>query len=169
MVDLVTREKSKTIMPGEYGYVKAQQRIYARKASYLIVASLVLYFAGKSIFYEAEVMFNIAAMLILLPAAQFLSRYVSFIRYSSLKPEEYQQLVRIADRWQLFGELPIIRGKKDFLILALVITQTGIYGLIKPQKNKQSSEMQCKTVEVALSEMLKPRGLNNTIHIFNDF
>lgn len=161
--------KHKKILAGEYGYVFSQRRSNLKTGLILFGISFTIYFLGQIVFNSAEVMFNIAAMLLLLPAAQFFARYVSFSRYSALKKDAHAQLVSISDKFMVLGELPIIRGKKDYLLLSLVITDIGVFGLIKEQKSKTTSVRNCKSVESVLSDILKPRGLNKEIEVFDNF
>jgi len=162
-------EKNNPILPGDYGYVRSQRKKNLTITLILLCVCFSLFLLGKVVFYRAEIMFSIASIFVLLPAAQFFARFFSFRRYNSLKKEQFEQISTISEHFWVLGELPIIRGKKEYLLLALVITDIGLFGLIERQKNKTIAQRNCRSMEAIITDILKPRGITTPIDVVDDF
>lgn len=167
-MDLDIPVKPKDPERGDYGYVRSQKVKNLKGTLVLLTACFVSFLLGKVIFYRIEIIFNLLSVLLLLPAGQFFARYFSFLRYATMNQSDFVRLQSISDTFIVLGELPLIRGKKDYSLLALVITEIGVYGLIEQQKSKTMSLRQCRSTESVLLDILRPRGLNKKIEVYDD-
>lgn len=162
------QEKRKDILPGEHGYIQSQRLKNLRSSLILLLICFVVFLLGKVVFYRVEVIFNLASVLLLLPSAQFFARFFSFLKYKTMDEADYNLLNSISDDFMVLCDLPIIRGKKEHLLKALVITEVGIFGLIEEQKNTTVSQRNCRSMESVLMDILKPKALNKRIEVYSD-
>lgn len=113
--------------------------------------------------------FNIASVIMILPAAQFLAKFFSYAKYKTLPEEQFERLSNMSDDFLVLGELPIIRGKKVYKTLVTVVTKVGVFSYIEPLKDSKLSRKELLDTEHALNSILKPKNLGVSVKMYNDF
>jgi len=156
------KNSRKERLRGEYGYTRYMKRHNYQGAIILLVACLVTFFLGKSVFSDVEPIFMVVSALIILPFAQFLAKAISFSGYKLVSEEAFNRLETMSEDFLVLGELPIIRGKKTYFFQSLVITSVGVYGLILEKGNPTQTK---KIIE----SIIQPKGHHESVKIYTDY
>ncbi len=112
---------------GDFGYIRHIKSYNIRIALGLLVGCLAIYLVGFLFFDDLAPFFTIVSVLMILPTAQFMSKYFSFLRYASVTKEQFEAIESMCDNFLVLGELPVIRGKKNYMLLMTVISSAGIH------------------------------------------
>lgn len=110
---------------GTVGYIDNVKR---KNLSYAIIglsAMVVLYFTGLVVVGSNGSSWTLFSVLIALPAAQFLTRYISLRGFSSLPQTEILELDHLKSE-AIAYELAMVIGKKTYFVEIAVITDGQI-------------------------------------------
>lgn len=165
---LDTQAKNRKL-PGDFGYVHSKKGLNLRYALIFLGLCILIYVIGVLLNNELKPFFNIVSVLLVLPAAQFLAKYFSFIKYKALTKEQFNDISSISGDFLVLGELPIIRGKKVYATLVTVVTKVGAYTYIEPLADLDASRKEKLDTQHALNSILKPKNLGIQAYVYDDF
>jgi len=154
---------------GDYGYVLSAKKYNLKLALSFLGICIIVYLIGVVFFDKLAPFFTIGSVLLILPASQFLAKYLSYATYKTINSEQFEKIESISEDFLVLGELPIIRGKKVYTTLVTVVTKVGVYSYIDPRKDISESRKVLLDTEHALNSILKPKNLGVTAKIYNDF
>lgn len=86
------------VRKGEYGYITHKRRTMTITTTALFAAALGMYFMALALLGTNQNWFTILAVLMLLPAARFLSTTVLFYRAKECPPDVYEEIERHVGR-----------------------------------------------------------------------
>lgn len=142
---------------GSVGYIDSVKR---KNLSYAILglsAMLVLYFTGLVIVGSNGSSWTLFSVLIALPAAQFLTRYLSLRGFSSLPETDVLELDHLTPE-AIAYELALVIGKKTYYVKIAVITNNQI------TLYTRDSDITSKIV----MDLLRQKGLLSQVQICKD-
>lgn len=160
---------NKKVDRGDHGYIDHIKKHNLMISSGLLISCIIVFIVGLTIDSGATIVLNLISVLLILPTAQFMARYFSVFRYKALTNEEFDALESISEDFLVLGELPIVRGKKGYYTFASVVTKVGIYVLIEPSKDVTASRKQKLDTKQALVSLVKPKGHQQEIHVYDDY
>ncbi len=142
---------------GSVGYIDSVKR---KNLSYAIIglsAMVVLYFTGLIVVGSNGSSWTLFSVLIALPAAQFLTRYISLRGFSSLSQTEILELDHLRSDGIAY-ELALVIGKKTYYVKIAVITdhQITLYST--------DSDITSKIV----MDLLRQKGILSQVEICKD-
>lgn len=146
---------------GDFGYIRHIKSYNIRIALGLLVGCLAIYLVGFLFFDDLAPFFTIVSVLMILPTAQFMSKYFSFLRYASVTKEQFEAIESMCDNFLVLGELPVIRGKKNYMLLMTVISSAGIH-ILTDGKN----DMDTKS---AVESIIRPKGYQEPVFVYSDY
>ena len=142
---------------GTIGYIDQVKR---KNLSYAVIGlslMAIIYFAGLIIVGDNGSSWTLMAVLLALPAAQFLTRYLSLKGFKSLKSGDILQMDHLAPE-AIAYELALVIGKKTYFCPMAVITDNTI--------SLYSQDLDI-TVKIVKS-LLKQKGFQCQVQVYKD-
>ena len=152
------------IPKGTYGYADFQRRNLLIKA--LVCAAFVVLFIvlGLVIFHTKRNYLMIPGMLMVLPFANFMASYISWVKFHSAKPEQYAMVKNFEESGMLLCDLAVVNdaGKRMFAEFA-VIYRNGVlvYG--------SDTRWKTQDMDTHFNAKLRSRGLTIRLRSYHDF
>jgi len=142
---------------GSVGYIDSVKRKNLKYAIIGLSAMVVLYFTGLVVVGSNGSSWTLFSVLIALPAAQFLTRYLSLRGFSSLPQTEILELDYLRPE-AIAYELALVIGKKTYYVKIAVITngQITLYST--------DSDITSKIV----MDLLRQKGILSQVQICKD-
>jgi hypothetical protein len=168
-VVLDTQEKSKYKQRGDFGYIKDAKKQNLKLALGLLASCILIYIIGVILANDFSPFFTIASVVMILPTAQFLSKYLSYLKYKTAKQEEFDTINSLSSDFLVLGELPIIRGKKIYETLITTVTNIGIYVYIGPLLDVTASRRNLLDTKSALDSIISIKRLQLEVKVFDNF
>jgi len=164
---LDTQEKSENLV-GDFGYVVSSKKHNLKFALMFLSICIIVYLVGVMFFDELAPFFTIASVLLILPSAQFLAKFMSYAKYKTITKEEFERVESISEDFLVLGELPIIRGKKVYNTLVTVVTKVGVFSYIEPKRDVNESRKELLDTEHALNSILKPKNMTVEAKVYDN-
>ena len=142
---------------GSVGYIDSVKRKNLKYAIIGLSAMVVLYFTGLVVVGSNGSSWTLFSVLIALPAAQFLTRYISLRGFSSLPQTETLELDHLKPE-AIAYELALVIGKKTYYVRIAVITENQI------TLYSTDSDITSKIV----MDLLRQKGILNQVQICKD-
>lgn len=143
---------------GSIGYMSHVKSKNLKLAVFGLGAMIVLYFTGLILVGSNGSTWTLLAVLLALPAAQFLSRYLSLRHYKSLTPSDYRSMDHLSAQGIAY-ELALVVEKKTYYLEALVITSQEIVLL----------STQSGITPKIVMDLLKLKGVICQVQVCKDF
>ncbi|PKM95891.1 MAG: hypothetical protein CVU84_03560 [Firmicutes bacterium HGW-Firmicutes-1] len=154
---------------GENGYINYYKKQYLLISLGLLVAVLIIYFIGKVFAKDNFVFFAVGSAIMILPAAQYLSKYFVFANYKSGLRDSYMKFKDVHEQLIVLSDLIIVKGKKTMFFDFIINTDKMIVACHKAQNKKNDKkEEQLKVAKDLLSSIFKPKGYDLQIIVFSD-
>lgn len=147
---------------GEYGYIRSQKKVYGMLSLICAALIIVLYIITNFIL-EGNVLL-IVTVLLALPLAQFLVKYVLYRQYRETEESIYRKIEGINDRLVCLGSLIVVRGKVTLFYEAAIVTDQEVVLLIAKQKERKDILFYKENME----KLIRPKGYNAKISVYND-
>jgi len=161
--------KNKYKLRGDFGYIHDAKKQNLRLALILLASCLIVFLFGQLIANDLTPFFTIISVVLILPAAQFLSKFLSYLKYKTATKDQFEIVDSISDDFLVLGELPIIRGKKIYETLITVVTKVGVYVYLLPLRDVQGTRKMTLDTKVALESILTPKRVTQPLQVFTDF
>ncbi len=157
------------LLRGDYGYVSYIKKHNAKVSVVLLIGCISIFVIGLMVPEHLRIFMNIFSVLLILPAAQFIAKFLGFYRYQPLEIDKFNNLKQLSEDFLVLGELPIIRGKQNYFLRTMIIAKTGVYVLVDGFDDvKKNRRLILKTTE-ALTSIIKPKGFKQNVIVFNEY
>lgn len=160
------RKKAIKMLVGQNGYIDYNKSKYLKIGIGFLMIVLVIYIIGKVLMPNYFIYFKVGSALMILPTAQYFSKYFLFYRYKSGSKETYEALQAISEQLLIFSDLIIVRGKKTIYCDFIVISDKQIVVCFKNYKEK--SDNQFKKVKALIQELYQVKGYTTPVEIIDN-
>lgn len=148
---------------GEYGYIRSQKRSYLLLMIVGFFIILALYIIDRYVLTSGNVLLLITVLLAL-PEAQFLVKYILYRQYKEGKEDIYRKFEKISDRLVYLSSLVVVRGKKTLFYQIAVVSDKEVILLIDEKKTRK----QVMEYKELIEKLIKPKGYTATVKVYND-
>lgn len=157
-------QDSKKPSKGTQGYIAYIKKDSLIKSSIGIGIFLIIYVTCLLVFGTTKNYGTISAVLVLLPTAQFLSRFFGYAHYKSI-PDYLAHEGQGLSNMTLLYEMIVIRGKKNFFV-DMVVISNDLMLLYTPSAKRLKQDSRQTRQE--LQTMLNHKGIKTNIHLFEE-
>lgn len=155
------------IPKGQAGYINSQKRQYLLRSLLFLALVIVIYAISQIIKSDYSKYIVVCSALLILPAAQNISRYLLFARYKSASEEYFNKMDSISNEIKIFSEMIVVSGKKTIYFDYIAITDGNIVACEKLNTNNQSKiQNKLRESKEILRKIYNGKGLNIKIDIF---
>lgn len=154
------------MLVGQNGYIDYNKRKYLKIGIGFLMIVLVIYVFGKVLMPNYFIYFKVGSALMILPTAQYFSKYFLFYRYKSGSAETYEALQAISEQLLIFSDLIIVRGKKTIYCDFIVISDKQIVVCFK--HNKEKSDNQLNKVKALIQELYQVKGYTTPVQMIDN-
>lgn len=147
----------KTVQKGCYLYLKYGQRREIIKTVLMYALALSIYAIGYINLHTNKSLFTVIAILGILPASKSAVQMIMFLRFRSLKKEEYEEISRHAGNLDTLYEMVFTTTEKSYYVPNLVYTNGTLCMLCS------QSEEELHKLEKHIKETLEKDGFQNIL------
>ncbi len=149
---------------GEYGYLDYRHRHLRMMSLICIAAVAACLIIGFAIWHTRKNAMMIPAVLLVLPAANYVVSYLAVFVYHTAPKQQHEALLSYEQAGMLLSDLIIVDEKQhrsglDFV----VIYKNAAVGYQSRQKDSKDA------VEITINDVLKRRGLPMRIRVYRDW
>lgn len=148
---------------GTHGYIHAQTILVIIRTVIYFTLAFGIYALGYYHMHTNKSLWTVIAVLSMLPASKSAVNMIMFLRFRSLKEEDYQNYKTAADCLPALYETVLTTAEKAYFLPMLVCFDNTICGFCK----KEQKDL--KKLEDYIGETLTKDGIkNSTVKIFED-
>lgn len=149
---------------GEYGYLDYRHRHLLKMALICFAVVAVCIIIGFVIWHKRANAMMIPAVLMVIPAANYLVNYLSVAKYRTAPKEQHDALAAYESAGMLISDLVIIDEKErrsgmDFA----VVYKNAVVGYQSRTKDSRDA------VEITINDALKRKGLQMRIRVYREW
>lgn len=152
------------IKKGMQGYVNAQMKDSRKKAIIGVVIFMSIYFIGIITTGSNKNFSTVLAVLIILPTAQVLARYVAYAKYYSISETLVDACSQLENTTVLY-EVIIVRENKSLFFEAVIIINKCVFLLVK-KKDKSPNDL--KGTQQIIQTLMNHKGITTTVFVHDD-
>lgn len=153
-------------LKGENGYIDYYKKKYLKFSIILLLLVVTIYVIGKIFAPNHFIYFMVGSALMILPAAQYITKYLLFSRYKSASSNMYQALQDISDQLLIFSDLIIVQGKKTIYCDFAVLSDQQIVVYFNPKGNKSQDKQ--KTVKEIIQNLYQKKGYQIPVEVIDN-
>ncbi|MBO5550807.1 MAG: hypothetical protein J5966_02515 [Lachnospiraceae bacterium] len=114
---------------GDFGYISFMKKKSGISAALLALAAASLYFTGLHFFPQNRTAVGIVTVVVCIPAAMALVRFIMFMRFPSGSREIYELTERIKGRVPVFYDSIITTPDKSYGVNVFIASEGSLIGL----------------------------------------
>ena len=148
---------------GDYGYISSQKKTYFLLMIIGLIVIVTIYCIDRFVLTKGNVLL-LFVVLLALPEAQIIVRYILYKQYKDGKEEVYRKFEKISNELVCLGSIAVIRGKKTLLYEITVMSEKEIILLINSNKTRKEAFDYLELIE----KLIRSRGYKAQVKIFTD-
>lgn len=154
-------------LKGDNGYIDYHKSKYLKIAITLLIVVLVIYVLGQTLVPEFLVYyFQVGAALMILPTAQYFTKFLLFNRFKSGSEVIYKTIKEISEKLLVLSDLIIVRGKKTIYCDFVVVTDKHL--VFYSSQNKRIKESKKNEIKEIIKNIFESKGYVISIEVIDN-
>ncbi|MCR5748464.1 MAG: hypothetical protein K6G03_12210 [Lachnospiraceae bacterium] len=113
---------------GNYGYINHMKLITGMISAAAFIAAAIVYFTGLHLFPDERLMVGIFTILICIPAAVSLVKFIMFVRFREGEPEIHERTEKIRGNIPVFYDAVITTNDKSYGVNVFAAFDNNLLG-----------------------------------------
>lgn len=147
---------------GEYGYIRSQRKMYGMLSAISFMVITIVLIVDRYLL-EGNVLLLLSVLLVL-PAAQFLVKYILYRQFKDGNEIFYKRLEAVSQQLVCLASLAIVRGKQTLFYEAAVMSDRELVLLIDKKKERKDVLSYKEYIE----KLIVPKGFSVKVSVYND-
>ncbi|NDL66329.1 hypothetical protein [Anaerotalea alkaliphila] len=124
---------------GDFGYMEGEKRKKLHQSLLFTALFMGAYLVGHVTTGSRANAMTLASALLILPAAQYFTRYLLFTRYRPGTREQFGRVEGLAEGAALLCDMIMVRNKQTVFFQYILVNDRVLVGVIEPHKSERPS------------------------------
>ncbi|PKM50219.1 MAG: hypothetical protein CVV02_12065 [Firmicutes bacterium HGW-Firmicutes-7] len=152
---------------GENGYIDYYKKQYLIISVAFLVAVMTIYIIGNIFAKSYFVYFAVLSALMILPASQYLTKYLLFVRYKSGASDYYEKFKGLHEQMLVLSDLIVVKGKQTLYFDFIIFSDKNILACHKQKSGDVKKNERLQVAKSLLQNIYHPNGYDIPIIVFD--